>query len=237
MKRPSLIFIGTPDFGVSTLRELAARGFPVAAVITRPDKPRDRGQREAVTPVKQAALELGFPVLQPEDINTPDFLKQLAAYQPDVLVVVAFGQILKCEVLDKPLLGCVNLHASLLPKYRGAAPIQWAIARGEKETGVTVQRMAAQVDCGDILVQQQLMIGAEETAPELYARLATLGGPAMAEALENLAASGGKGGRAQDESQATYAPRLTREDGRSGSKFFPPSSRRREYPGKRRREA
>ncbi|MCK5219756.1 methionyl-tRNA formyltransferase, partial [bacterium] len=214
MKRPRLIFMGTPDFAVPTLRELAARGFPVAAVVTRPDKPRDRGLREAITPVKQAALDLGFPVLQPGNTNTPEFLKQLSAFRPDVLVVAAFGQILKCEILDKPPLGCVNLHASLLPKYRGAAPIQWAIARGEKETGVTVQRMAAQVDCGHILMQQKLMIGAEETAPELYMRLAMLGGPAMAEVLENLAASGGKGGRAQDESQATYAPRLTREDGR-----------------------
>lgn len=214
MIRPRLIFMGTPDFGVPTLRELAVRGFPVAAVVTRPDKPRDRGQREAFTPVKQAALDLGLSILQPENVNTPDFLKQISAYQPDVLVVAAFGQILKCQVLDKPPLGCVNLHASLLPKYRGAAPIQWAIARGEEETGVTVQRMAAQVDCGDILVQRKLMIDAEETAPELYARLAMLGGAVVAEALENFAASGGEGGRVQDESQATYAPRLTREDGR-----------------------
>lgn len=206
--------MGTPDFGVPTLRYLAERGFSLKAVVTQPDKPSGRGYQDAYSAVKQAALELGLPVLQPENVNEPAALETLAGYQPEVMVVAAFGQILKPALLALPRLGCVNLHASLLPKYRGAAPIQWAIAQGETVTGVTVQRMAKRVDAGDILVQKSLTIGSDETAPELFARLSELGAPAVAEALELLQASAGQCGTPQDEAQATFAPRLKREDGR-----------------------
>lgn len=212
--RPRLIFMGTPDFGVPTLRHLSQAGFPVAAVVTGPDKPQGRGYQPVLSPVKLAALELGAPVLQPAQVNEPAVVEQLAGLGADVLVVAAYGQILKAPLLGLPPLGAVNLHASLLPKYRGAAPIQWAIVRGETETGVTVQRMAERVDSGDILVQAKTAIGPDETAAELSARLAGLGGPAMAQALELLAREGGRAGIPQDESLATLAPRLAREDGR-----------------------
>lgn len=209
-----LIFMGTPDFGVPTLRHLNQAGFPVAAVVTGPDKPQGRGYQPAQSPVKQAALELGLQVLQPANVNDPAVVEQFRGLGADVLVVAAFGQILKPPLLSLLPLGAVNLHASLLPKYRGAAPIQWAIIRGETETGVTVQRMAERVDSGDILIQARTAIGPDETSADLFARLAGLGGPAMAQALELLAREGGQAGSPQDESQATLAPRLTREDGR-----------------------
>ncbi len=212
--RPRLIFMGTPDFGVPTLRHLAREGFPVAAVVTRPDKPSGRGLASQASPVKAAASELGLKVLQPADVNSAEFLETLAVLQPEVIVVAAFGQILKSGLLTLPRWDCVNVHASLLPRYRGAAPVQWAIARGETETGVSVQKMAERVDRGDILVQQKLAIGPEETAPELAARLAALGGPAAAAALELLVRTDGRCGVPQDEARATLAPRLTREDGR-----------------------
>jgi methionyl-tRNA formyltransferase len=211
--RPRLIFMGTPDFGVTTLRHLSHAGFPVAAVVTGPDKPQGRGYQPVLSPIKQAALDLGLPVLQPPKVNEPAVVEQLRGLGADVLVVAAYGQILKTPLLTLLPLGAVNLHASLLPKYRGAAPIQWAILRGETETGVTVQRMAERVDSGDILIQTQTAIGPDETAAEVSARLAALGGPAMARALELLAREGGRAGKPQDEGQATLAPRLTREDG------------------------
>jgi methionyl-tRNA formyltransferase len=212
--RPRLVFMGTPEFGVPTLRHLARSGFPVAAVVTQPDKPRGRGHAEIPSPVKQAARELGLPVLQPDSVNTPEALAALTQAAPEVIVVAAFGQILKAPLLALPRWGCVNLHASLLPKYRGAAPVQWSIAQGETETGVTVQKMAERVDTGAVLVQRTLAVGPEETTAELAARLAELGAPAVAEALEQLAAADGHCGVPQDDARATLAPRLTREDGR-----------------------
>lgn len=206
--------MGTPDFGVPALQHLAKAGFPLVAVITRPDKPKGRGYQEAVSSVKQAALDLKVPLLQPPDVNQPAFLKELRGLGAEVIVVAAFGQILKPDLLQLPPLGCVNLHASLLPKYRGAAPIQWAIARGETETGVTVQKMAEQVDSGDILVQEKISINENETANQLYPRLSHLGGPALVAALEQLAERGLQAGVPQDEQQVTRAPRLAREDGR-----------------------
>jgi len=213
MQRPRLVFMGTPDFGVPTLKYLVENNFPVAGVVTQPDRPRGRGYQEAASAVKQAATQLQLQVVQPERVNTPEFLQQLATWNPDCIVVAAFGQILKQPLLDWPRLGCINLHASLLPKYRGASPIQWAIANGETETGVTVQKMALAVDSGDILVQEKTLIGPEETALELFDRLARMGGPAVARAVEQLADPAGNHGVAQDESQATFAPKLTREDG------------------------
>lgn len=205
--------MGTPDFGVPTLRHLCQTGFPVAAVVTNPDKPQGRGYQPAMSAVKQAAQELGLPVLQPANVNEPAVAAQLRDLGAEALVVAAYGQILKPPLLALTPLGAVNLHASLLPKYRGAAPIQWAIIRGETETGVTVQRMAEKVDSGDILVQAKAAIGPDETSAELFARLAALGGPAVEQALGLLAREGARAGKPQDESQATLAPRLTREDG------------------------
>ncbi|MEW6517743.1 MAG: methionyl-tRNA formyltransferase [candidate division FCPU426 bacterium] len=210
---PRLIFMGTPDFGVPTLRHLAQAGFPVAAVVTGPDKPQGRGYQTSFSPVKRAAQELGAKILQPSQVNEPAVVEQLRELRADVLVVAAYGQILKAPLLTLAPLGAVNLHASLLPKYRGAAPIQWAIIRGETETGVTVQRMAERVDSGDILVQDKTAIHPDQTAADLFARLSALGGPLMAQALDLLAREGRRAGTPQDESQATFAPRLSREDG------------------------
>ncbi|MCK5242881.1 methionyl-tRNA formyltransferase [bacterium] len=211
--RPRLIFMGTPDFGVPTFRYLVENHYPVAAVVTRPDKPKGRGYQSSVSAVKAMALELGLPVLQPLDVNHREFLEQLKALQAKVIVVAAFGRILKTELLYLLPLGCINLHGSLLPNYRGAAPIQWAIAQGEKETGITVQIMAEEVDSGAILVQRAIPIGPDECCQEVYQKLAAVGGPATAEALEKLAEKGRAAGMAQDETQATLAPRLRREDG------------------------
>ncbi|NTV53408.1 MAG: methionyl-tRNA formyltransferase [Candidatus Firestonebacteria bacterium] len=213
-EKPRLLFMGTPDFAVPTLRHLAARQFPLAAVVTRPDKPKGRGYAETPSAVKLAAQAAGLDVWQPESVNTPEFLERLKQAAVEIVVVAAFGQILKNEFLATPPLGCVNLHASLLPKYRGAAPVQWAIARGETQTGITVQKMAERVDSGDVLVQRTLAIGPDETEPSLLARLADLGGDAVEEALLLLQASQGRIGSPQDESLATFAPRLTREDGK-----------------------
>jgi methionyl-tRNA formyltransferase len=214
VEKPRLLFMGTPEFAVPALRHLAAVGFPLAAVVTRPDKPQGRGYAEAPSAVKLAALEAGLDVWQPESVNTPEFVGRVKASGTQIVVVAAFGQIMKADFLAAPPLGCVNLHASLLPKYRGAAPVQWALARGEAQTGITVQKMAERVDSGDVLVQRSVPLGPDETAPELLARLADLGGDALEEALLLLQATRGQAGQVQDESQATFAPRLTREDGK-----------------------
>jgi methionyl-tRNA formyltransferase len=212
--KPALIFMGTPDFAVPTLEHLAGNGFSIRAVVTRPDKPKGRGFEISPSAVKLAAEKAGLPVWQPEDVNTPGFLDEFKRTGAEAVVVAAFGQILKPHLLSAPLLGCVNLHASLLPRYRGAAPIQWAIAHGEAATGITVQKMASRVDSGDVLVQSKLDIGPDETSDLLLARLAVLGGPAVAEALTLLQATQGKAGQPQDEALATFAPRLSREDGK-----------------------
>ncbi|MCD4813701.1 methionyl-tRNA formyltransferase [bacterium] len=211
--RPRLVVMGTPDFGVPAFRCLHAQGFPIAGVVTAPDRPRGRGQKEAVSAVKQMAAELNLKIFQPEKVNDEAFLQQLRELDADILVVAAYGQILKRALLTLTRLGCVNLHASLLPKYRGAAPIQWAIANGESKTGVTVQMMAEQVDAGDVIVLKSTVIGPDETAPQLYQRLSQMGCAVMVEALEKLAVQGPGCGIPQDASQATSAPRLGRDDG------------------------
>lgn len=209
----TLVFMGTPEFGVPTLEYLARTEHNLAAVIAAPDKPQGRGYVLLPSAVKKAALRLGLPVWQPANVNDPEFLLKLAQARPDVLIVAAFGQILKKSLLELPARGCLNVHASLLPRYRGAAPIQWAIARGETVTGVTVQRMAERLDSGDIWVQKSLEIGPDETASELAGRLALLGGPAVVETLEQMQSAGAQG-RPQSESEVTWAPSLTRDDGR-----------------------
>jgi methionyl-tRNA formyltransferase len=213
MRRPRLILMGTPDFGVPTFRYLVEHDFPVAAVVTRPDKLKGRGYRAAVSAVKAMAVELGLPVLQPLNVNHQEFIEQLKAFEADVIVVAAFGQILKTELLQLLPMGCINVHGSLLPKYRGAAPIQWAIALGEHETGITIQRMAETVDSGAILVQKTAPIEPDDGCPDVYQKLAALGGQATVEALEMLVEKGKAAGCAQDDSQVTLAPRLSRKDG------------------------
>ena len=204
-----IVFMGTPDFGVPTLKKIANDNQEVVAVVTQPDKPRGRGHKHIFSPIKKVALELDLPVLQPENINTPEFVKVINSYKPQVIIVAAFGQILKPEVLKIPALGCLNLHASLLPKYRGAAPIQWAMARGETITGVTIQKMVEKLDAGNILVQKQEEIKLSDTAVDLFERLSCLGSEAVKEALNSLPNEG----VAQDEELATLAPKLTKEDG------------------------
>ena len=209
-----IVFCGTPAFAVPSLRHLIAQPeFHIEAVVTQPDRPRGRGQEMATSPVKEAALAAGIPVFQPEKIRAEealDFFKRLA---PDVVVIIAYGQIISQRLIDIPRLGWINLHASLLPKYRGAAPINWAIVNGETRTGVTTMQIDAGLDTGPMLLKYETEIGADETAPELMSRLAEAGAPLMAETLRGLD-RGAIQAVAQDSSQATFAPQLKKEDGR-----------------------
>src|SRR5690349_17433809 len=182
-----LVFCGTPRFAVPTLSALTAAGFDVPLVVTQPDKPRGRGMELAFSPVKQRALELGLPVVQPEKIkNNAELQSQLATLKPDAIIVVGYGRIIPQWMIDLPPLGNINLHASLLPKYRGAAPIQWAIASGETVTGVTTMRIDAGLDTGDILLQKAIPIAPEDTAETLAPRLAAIGAELMVETLHGL---------------------------------------------------
>jgi methionyl-tRNA formyltransferase len=207
-----LVFLGTPAFAVPSLERLVAAGHDVVLVVTQPDRPLGRGLREAMSPVKQAALRLGLPVAQPERVRRPDSVEMLRSLAPDVMVVVGYGQIVPQSVIDIPPLGIVNVHSSLLPKYRGAAPAQWAIANGETRTGVTTMRIDAGLDTGDILLARETKIGPQETAVELNARLALIGADLLMETLNGLH-GGTIAPRRQDSAQATLAPLLKKEDG------------------------
>jgi len=209
-----LVFCGTPRFAVSTLERLVEAGHSVPLVVTQPDRPRGRGMELAISPVKATALRLGLPVLQPDTIkNNEDFKSQLTALAPDAIIVVGYGRIIPPWMIDLPRLGNLNLHASLLPKYRGAAPIQWVIANGESVTGATTMRIDAGLDTGDILQQRELPIGPEDTAETLAPKLAAMGAGLMIETLQGLQ-SGQLRPVPQDHSQATLAPILRKEDGR-----------------------
>jgi len=209
-----ILFCGTPQFAVPTLKHLLAQpGFEILAVITQPDRPRNRGRQISSSPVKELALAAKFPVHQPEKIRAPEVQELLQSYSPDFIVIIAYGQIIPARFLPIPKHGWINLHASLLPEYRGAAPINWAIVNGETRTGLTTIRIDAGMDTGDILLQREFEIDAKETAPELSARLSEAGAPLMAETLRGLAA-GKITPRPQDHSQATLAPMLKRDDGR-----------------------
>jgi methionyl-tRNA formyltransferase len=209
-----MVFCGTPRFAVPSLKRLVAeREFEIVGVFTQPDRPRGRGQEVSFSPVKEAALAENIPVHQPAKIRAPEVEEQLRGLAPEVVVIIAYGQIIPARLLTVPPLGWINLHASLLPKYRGAAPINWAIANGEKVTGNTTMRIDAGMDTGEMLLQQQLPIGPEETAPELAGRLAEMGAGLMVETLWGIR-SGKIVGRAQDHSAASLAPMLKREDGR-----------------------
>jgi methionyl-tRNA formyltransferase len=209
-----LLFCGTPQFAVPTLKHLLALpGFEVLAVITQPDRPSGRGQRASVSPVKEFALAAHLPVHQPEKIRAPEVQQLLERLAPDVIVIIAYGQIIPARLLTIPKHGWVNLHASLLPKYRGAAPINWAIANGETRTGITTMHIDAGMDTGEILLQREMEIGPAETAPELAARMSEAGAPLMEETLRGFAA-GTITPRAQNHAEATLAPILKKEDGR-----------------------
>jgi len=208
-----LAFLGTPQFAVPTLERTVAAGHEVLAVITQPDRPRGRGQVPAAPPVKEAALRLGLPVYQPERIRRPEAVELLSGLNLDAMVAVGYGQIIPQSIIDLVPLGIINVHASLLPKYRGAGPIQWAILNGETRTGVTTMRIDAGLDTGDMLLKAETEIGAEETAVELGRRLAGMGADLLVETLAGLAA-GTIVPEKQDPAQATYAPLLKKEDGR-----------------------
>jgi methionyl-tRNA formyltransferase len=206
-----LIFLGTPAFAVPTL-EAVAQEHEVISVVTQPDRPKGRGQELAASPVKQAAVRLGLPVYQPERIRRPEAQAHLAALAPEIMIVVGYGQIIPQPVIDIAPRGIVNVHASLLPKYRGAAPVQWAIVNGETRTGLTTMQINADLDTGDILLQREAEIGPEETALELGERLAVMGAELLIETLDGLA-RGAITPRRQDEAQASHAPILKKEDG------------------------
>ena len=208
-----LVFCGTPLFAVPTLEKLVAAGFRVKLVATQPDRPSGRGMELAASPVKRTALALDLPITQPEKIkNNEEFRAQLESIAPEAIIVVGYGRIIPQWMIDLPKLGNINLHASLLPKYRGAAPIQWAIARGETITGVTTMRIDAGLDTGDILLQAEERIKPEDTALTLAPRLAQTGAELMITTLAGLK-NGTITPRPQDDAQATLAPILTREDG------------------------
>ena len=203
------VFLGTPEFAVPTLERMLAAGHAVSLVVTQPDRPKGRKQELTPSPVKAAALAHGIPVYQPERIRRPEALERLRAEAPEVMVVVGYGQIIPQAVIDLAPLGIVNVHASLLPELRGAAPIQWSIARGYERTGVTTMRIDAGLDTGDILLRWETPIGEDETAPELSARLAKAGADLL---VETLAAPFQP--EPQENACATYAPIIKKDDGR-----------------------
>ncbi len=207
-----IVFCGTPMFAVASLEELASAGFHIQVVVTQPDRPQGRGMEQAASPVKQAALKLQLPVAQPEKIKkNDDFRQQLTELAPDAIIVVGYGRIIPPWMLELPRYGNINVHASLLPKYRGAAPIQWAIAQGETVTGVTTMRIDEGLDTGDILLQRQMEIRSEDTAVTLAPKLAKLGADLLLATLHGLE-HGNIVPVPQNDSQATLAPILTKED-------------------------
>lgn len=204
------IFLGTPQFAVPTLDRLLSAGHQIPLVITQPDRPKGRGNSLAMPPVKEAALRHGLEVFQPERVRRPESVERLRSVAPEIMVIVGYGQILPQSILDIAPRGILNVHASLLPQYRGAAPIQWAIANGETSTGVTIMQIDAGLDTGDILRQAETPIGPDETAPQLSPRLAEMGAALLVDTLAQLdSIAPGK----QDDSAATYAPILKKDDG------------------------
>jgi methionyl-tRNA formyltransferase len=210
--RMRLIFCGTPDFAVPTLEKLVAEGFDSELVITNPDEPSGRGYAMKLPPVKEAATRHGLALFQPAKLKDPETRERILKFQPDAIVVVAYGQIIPPWMIELPHLGCINLHASLLPKYRGAAPIPWAIVRGERTTGVTTMKIDAGLDTGDILLVREVEINDEDSTPTLSEKLSALGAELMVETLRGLE-RGEITPRPQDSSQATLAPMLKKQDG------------------------
>jgi methionyl-tRNA formyltransferase len=209
-----LVFAGTPEFAVPSLRAVLAAGHEITLVLTQPDKPAGRGMQMQQSPVKQLALSSGLPVLQPEKLrNNTDLREQLESIAPDAIVVVAYGKLIPKWMLDLPRFGNLNVHGSLLPKYRGAAPIQWAVANGENETGIGVMQLEEGLDTGPVFLERRIPIAPDAMATDLFGQLSETGAQALVETLAQLAA-GTAVARPQDDSQATLAPRMEREEGR-----------------------
>ncbi|MHA6532493.1 methionyl-tRNA formyltransferase [Paenibacillus sp. BAC0078] len=208
-----IVFMGTPAFAVPSLQMLVEEGYEVVAVVTQPDRPQGRKKTLTPSPVKEAALSLGLPVLQPERLRRPEAVAELAAYEPDMIVTAAYGQILPKSVLELPQNGCVNVHGSLLPKYRGGAPIQRCIINGEKVTGVTLMYMAEGIDTGDMISRAKVPIEDEDTSGTLFEKLSLAGRELLKVEMPRLA-NGLVQATPQDDSEATYAPNLSREDER-----------------------
>lgn len=206
-----IVFLGTPDFSVQCLENLIKSHHTVLAVVTQPDRPRDRG-KVSFSPVKECAVKNGIPVLQYEKVSK-EGIEDIRALKPDIMVTAAFGQMLSREFLEIAPKGVINVHASLLPKYRGSSPIQWAVVNGEKETGITIMKTALKMDSGDIILQVKTEIGGDETAGELFDRLSALGAPALLSALK-LIEEGKETYTPQDEGAVTYFPMLKKEDGK-----------------------
>lgn len=208
----NIIFMGTPDFAIPALKTLIESEHSVSAVFTQPDKPKGRGHKLTPPPVKVLAEQNGITVYQPESLkkNADEYISIINDIKPDIIVVAAYGKILPKEVLDIPRLGCVNIHGSLLPKYRGAAPIQWAVLNGDKETGITTMLMNEGLDTGDILLTEKTEIGENETASELFDRLSSIGAELVIKTIDNLQ-KGNITPKKQDNSKATYAPMLSKD--------------------------
>ncbi len=210
--RLRIVYMGTPDFAVPAFNALAASHDDVVGVVTRPDRRRGRGKKVKPTAVKRAAEAVYVPLFQPEDINTEESIEAITKWAPDVIVVAAYGQILRAPILELPDHGCINIHASLLPRYRGAAPINWAIARGEKESGVTIMKMDEGLDTGPMLLKKKTLIGPLETAGELHDRLALMGAELIVDVMR-LIHLDSLNPVSQVDENATYAPMLSKSDG------------------------
>lgn len=208
-----IVYMGTPDFAVPALEKLIEAGHRITAVVTQPDRQRGRGKEVLYSPVKECALKYDIPVFQPVKIKSPEAVEQLRSYQADIFVAAAFGQILSKEILDMPRYGCVNIHASLLPKYRGAAPIQWAVINGEDKTGVTIMQMDEGLDTGDIIAQREVLIAQDETGESLFEKLSVLGADLLAETLDAIREDNVVR-KKQDPALSSYARMLKKEDGR-----------------------
>lgn len=207
-----VIFMGTPDFAVATLEEIVKAGHEVLLVVSQPDKAVGRSKALKYTPVKECAINLGLEVYQPEKIRAEESIEYLSKYQPDIIIVEAFGQIVPKAILDMPKYGCVNVHASLLPKYRGASPIQWAVINGDAITGVTTQRMAEGIDTGDMIMKEEVVIDEEETGGSLFDKLAIVGAKLCVKTMEAIE-NGTAEYRKQDEGQATHTGKIHKEFG------------------------
>jgi methionyl-tRNA formyltransferase len=212
MSKPKILFMGTPEFAVPSLEILISHNYPVVGVVTQPDRPRGRGQSFAPSPVKVAAQQYLLPIFQPEKVRSPESLDTFQNLSTDLIVVAAFGQILPQTMIEIPTMGCINVHPSLLPKYRGAAPINWSLIRGETKTGVTIMMMDEGLDTGDILTQEEITLEPDVTFGGLHDRLAHTGARLLLMTIEMMR-DGAVTRTAQDTSAATYAPRLKKEDG------------------------
>jgi methionyl-tRNA formyltransferase len=207
-----IVFMGTPDFAVPSLEMLIKEGYDVIAVVTQPDKPKGRGNKMSAPPVKEFAAEHGITVLQPAKIKTPEFIQEIRDLGPDLLITAAYGKIISKELLDVPTLGCINVHGSLLPAYRGAAPIQWSVINGEKVTGITTMFTDVGVDTGDMLLKRELEIGPDTTAGELHDKMAILGAEVLKDTLIELK-NGVLKRQPQDDSLSSHVPMITKEIG------------------------